>query len=206
MKKTPASRKGNNSAGVKRLKFAQGVFAGKTQRQAARDAGYRGSDASVDSQASQLMATAEVQGEIARLGAAGDRKAVAAREEVLALLTDLMRADLTDFVTTKEVVAFPDLKSGPGSPVEPFKSTGIDLAKAQEAKKLGLLASVKIAADGAITIKMPDRLGAIDRLAKLQGWFAPDKLEHSFRPVEQMSRAELEAELAGSLKKLKAPQ
>lgn len=155
---------------LKKVKFAQAVFAGSNQRTAARKAGYKGTD----SQASNLMKDAVVQAEIERLRKAHEAGAVATRDEILQLLTEHLRADMDDFLNAHGM---------------------LDLKKAKKRGKLGLIKKYRLTKEG-LGVELHSVQGAADRLADLLGWKAPQKHQHSFTPVEQMSMDELRKEAA----------
>lgn len=180
-----------SAANVKKAKFAQGVFSGKTQRQAAKDAGYKGKPANVDTHASRLMVDPVVAAEVDVLQERGRASAIATRDEVMQLLTAQMRANVDDLLKTM------------GDEDRPF--TRIDLEKARKAGLLGLAESVEIDKDGCIKVSFPGKHGAIDRLAKMLSWFAPEKLlhEHRLRPAAELPDIELMAEYKKTVAKLK---
>jgi len=157
---------------IRKVKFAQAVFAGKTQAQAARAAGCA-PGAGLEAQASRLMHDPEVVAEIDRLRKEHEAKAVATRQEILETLTRHLRGDLSQFVDAKGRVS---------------------LQKALRAKQFAQLESLNITVDG-IKLKLHSVQGAAERLARLLGLNAPEKINLT-RAVESMTEAELMAELA----------
>jgi hypothetical protein len=181
-----------SASAIKKVKFAQAVFAGKTQKQAALWAGYKAGPG-LEALASKLMKDAIVDAELARLRQAGADKAVADQAEVERLLTEQIRGDVSDFVTIEKYV-HKDLNGKPTGEVSWVPK--IDIKKASKQGKLHLLAGFEITEKGAVKFKMADVQGAIDRLARMKGWYKAEKHEvtHSVAPAEKLSDAELLAE------------
>ncbi len=184
-----------SAAAIKKVKFAQAVFAGKTQRQAAKVAGYKGKRGSVDAQASKLMADPIVAAEVEVLQEKARTSAVATRDEVLELLTRQLRADPGAMLAK---IAQVDQYGNPrlDSSGKALLMDVIELAKARKAGLLEVADGIEIDKDNCVKISFPSKHGAIDRLAKLEGWNAPDKHqhEHKLRPAMEMTDAELIAE------------
>jgi phage terminase small subunit len=158
--------------------FAQAIHAGLDQGAAAQKAGYAGSQA----HASRLMRDKVVQAELARLRTVSEAEAVATRDEILKVLTKHLRASVADFVTV---------------------AGGVDLAAAKEAGKLDALQGVQVSEHNGengistnVRVELHSVQGAADRLARMLGYNAPEKVEHKveLRRVEEMTLEELEAE------------
>lgn len=169
----------DSAAKVKKRKFAQGIFAGATQWEAARAAGYKGSEKTLQECASRLMKDPVVQKELELLNTLGRSKAIATRDEALQILTGHLRGGLDPFID---------------------ENGNIDIAQAREAGKLHLLESYqKTETTGetvytaSVKVKLHSVQGAVDRLAKLLGWNEPEKHEHTVN-VRSMSDQELQAE------------
>lgn len=169
-----------NAAHEKRIRFAQLIFANLNQREAAIQAGYKESPG-LDSVASRLMRHETVRKEIERLRALGEKDAIAKREEAERILTADLRASFADFLTSEGQL---DLKA---------------------VKKLGHVVKAFTVSDKGVRIELQDRHGAIDRLAKLNGWYKPEKAEVEIKgpKPEEMTDEELAAELARLSKQLK---
>lgn len=157
---------------VRKVKFAHAVFAGLEQQAAARKAGFKNGPG-LQAQASRLARDPEVVLELERLRSEHEAKAVASREEVLQVLTRHLRGDLSQLMT---------------------KDGKISLKKALKAGAIVGLESIGISKDG-IRFKLHSVQGAAERLARLQGYDKPVKIELT-RSVESMTEAELLAELA----------
>lgn len=163
------------SADVRKRKFAQAVYAGSDQREAAVAAGYADGPGA-KAQASKLMRDRVVRDELARLNARGAAAAHATRDEFMGQMTAIVRVNPEDFV-----------KLGAAGPQ-------IDLEKARRAGALKHIAGLSIRTDefGPHTkIEWVDKLSAWDRLAKLMGWYAPEKHEHKIEGLAELSDEEL---------------
>ena len=172
------------------MKFAHGLFEGRSQAEAARSAGYKGSAKSLDSVASRLTHHPEVCAELERLRASHAADAVASREELLRRHTEAVRFDLGPYLLFDEQ----------------GRCLGLDVKRMLEDGKTHLIQSLdavglpgKMGAHK-IRLKLEDRQGAADRIARLMGYNAPEKHHHEVkdRPVEEMSEVELEAALRES--------
>lgn len=166
----------------RKLTFAQSVFSGKSQREAALAAGYKSGNG-LNVTAARLMKDAVVLAELGRLRLKSDEQAVATRSEALKVLSAELRATVADFLTFRE---------------EPF-GTGViqvpalDLEKARGLGSLGLLRELAFDEHGNVKkIKLPDVDAAVDRLAKMLGWNTPELHTHELR-FPEMSNREIEA-------------
>lgn len=148
----------------KKIIFAQRLFAGDTGADAARKAGYKGTRVTLRSRAAHLREHPVVQAELLRLAEQTSKKAVADRNEVLDLLSRMIRFN----------------------PVELIREDGtINLEQARSAGLLNLVESLDVVEevnkDGILTrrvkVRFPDKLGAIDRAARFLDWFHPEKQE-----------------------------
>jgi hypothetical protein len=159
------------------VKFAQAVYAGLSQRDAAVRAGCK-PGRGLDAQASKLARDAVVVAELARLHGQAAEKAAADRAELVGKLTEHFRADIGDFV--KVVNGVPTL----------------DFARLRKKKKTHLIESIEVTDKGSVKFKMHSVHGAADRLAKLLGLNAPEKNINMNvgNDAKGMSEAELLAE------------
>lgn len=164
--------KAPNASTVRRVRFAQLVFSGVDQKNAALQAGYKDGPG-IESLASRLMKDGVVQRELERLRAQGEKDAIAKKEEAERLLTADMRASFADFLTPDGQL---DLKA---------------------VKKLGRVVKAFTVSDKGVRIELQDRHGAIDRLAKLNGWYKPEKQEVTVTgpQPEQLTDEQLAEEL-----------
>lgn len=176
-----------SAANLKKVKFAQSVFGGKSQQDAALAAGYRPGKG-LAAVASKLMKDPVVTAELDRLRAKADELAVATRREALKVLSAELRADISDFLTFKEVTTEGGVTRFPV----------FDLEKARGMGRLNLLRGIELDEFGRIKkIKLPDSAAAIDRLAKMLGWNTPEEHhhDHTLRFAE-MTTHEIETFLA----------
>jgi phage terminase small subunit len=151
------------AAEEKRRKFARALACGATATEAAVIAGYKRSHAL----ASKLSRHPAVQAELARMNAQADAAAIAERREVLELLTAQLRFSLEEVVR-----------------IGPKGHVAIDLSRAQAAHRLHLLAGLRVRnVEGGVevNVKTHDKLGITDRLCRMCGWAAADRIEHSGR-------------------------
>lgn len=182
----------------RRAKFAQGICAGLNQREAARQAGYKGSDQALDVTASKAMRHPWVQAKLAELRERADDAAVATRDELLQGLTADWRRDLGPYMRFNEAGAYAGLDlarlraDGKAHWIEEIEAIDVNLGTAKE----------PIPAQR-VKVKLASRHGAADRLAKLLGLNAPEKHQHQHeypgigtKPPEEMTPAELDAEIA----------
>lgn len=130
----------------KKLVFAAAYASnGFNATRAATSAGY--SPKSAYSQGQRLLRDVEVAAEISRLLA----DQVMSRDEALAAMSDMARADIDDFLTV------------PGT--FPY----VDLEKARALGKTHLIKKVKVRGDGGMEIELYDRQSAVRDIGKHHG-------------------------------------
>jgi phage terminase small subunit len=152
------------------LRFAMGLAKGLSGPEAALQAGYSGKNReTLQATAGKLVKHPVVVAELERLRGQAEAATHASREEALRKLTVFLRFD-------PETLLNPD-----GT---------LNLPAAKAAGVLGLLEGLEVVEEqrevegqGVVTtrrakVKFPDRLGTIDRLAKLCGWNAAEKHQH----------------------------
>ncbi len=182
-KKKAKPRQRVSAAAAKRTKFAQAIWQGMGQREAARAAGYKGSDRNLDAYASKMAKHGDVQTELARLRemARGETVRVAEKGDVLGVLTAQAIGGIGRYLRFDDEGKF----------------TGVDLARIQQDGAMHLLHGLEFDAETGQPrrFKFASSQGAIDRLAKLLGWNAPKKHEvrHSDKDLKELSDAELHA-------------
>lgn len=155
-----------------------GVVAGKSQRQAYRDAGGKAkTDETADASASEILSHPEVKAFYDSLvsSAAGD--AVLTRAEALERLSLIARTRITDVLEFETVEVETTNKDG-----EPETKTET-IWRMKESAELNELAasaikSVTMTKFGP-KIEMHDAPAAIAQVAKMQGWDAPQKIDHT---------------------------
>jgi hypothetical protein len=134
-----------------------------TQAEAAQTAGYRGGRAAASRRARDPV----VREELERLASQTEGEAIVTRQEVLTQLTKQFNASLADYVD-----------------IEADGLPRFNLSRAKKARQLGLVAALKMgrAENGrefVRELRLPDRLAVVDRLARMHGWYQPEKVEHS---------------------------
>jgi len=185
----------------RRVRFAQGIHAGLTQREAARNAGYKGSDKNLDTMTPRLMRHADVQAHLARLREKEDNRAVASREELLALHTEAVRLDLGPYML------FDDLGRYIGLNMKQMMLDGktrlincIEGVETQGAAKI-TEESVEHLPALKVKVKLDEKQGASDRIAKMMGYNAPKKMDHTIREdLAALTDDELKKRVAKRLK------
>jgi hypothetical protein len=133
------------------LQFAIGLAKGKTQLEAAREAGYKGSDNVLRATAGRLVKHPSVIARMKEVEAATFEAAKAGREEAIRINTAMLRARLSWFVKD----GFINLKDIPPEAIDSLDSIAVS--------------------DKGVRITL-DRGGASDRLAKMLGWNVPEEV------------------------------
>jgi hypothetical protein len=137
------------------LTFAIGLAKGLTLIEAARQAGYKGNDNVLKTTGSRLSRHPSVIARMKEVEQATLEAAKAGREEAIRTATAIMRGSLVPFV------------SGGGlsiANVTPEQLAGVESIRVTSSDKGSSIA---------ITL---DRLGAVDRLAKMLGWNVPEEV------------------------------
>lgn len=210
--------KGQQIAAERRAKFCQYIHAGQNQREAARSAGYTGTDKSLNVKGAKLMKHPDVVAHLAKLRERGDAEAVATRDELLKGLTADWRRDLGPYMRFDAAGRFSHFD------LEALNKDGkthwIEELTYEEYKGGAALASPPAAGDPVapeparrVKVKLVARHGAADRLAKLLGMNAPERHQHQHeypgigtKDPAEMTPAERAAErkaLAAKLAELK---
>lgn len=159
-----------------------GVVAGKTQRQAYRDAGGKAkTDETADASASEILSHPEVKAFYDSLVSNAATDAVMTRSEALERLSLMGRTRITDIVEFETVEV---------SAVDP--KTGEDVKKTETIWRIKESAELNELAASAIKsvtmtkfgpkIEMHDAASAIAQMSKMQGWDAPNKVQVSGDP------------------------
>lgn len=175
---------------------ATGVLAGMTQRQAYFSAGGTAkSDEAADVIASRMLADVKVKAFMDSMKMQAVSDAIMTREEAMAKLSLIGRTDLKDIVTFQTFEVGRDLETG-----EPVNQTGwfIPDNVLSNPAKLAIISELTAGKDG-IKIKTHSQLAAIAQLAKMQGWEAAQKFEHTganggpIRHAQELTDEQLEA-------------
>lgn len=155
-----------------------GVVAGKSQRQAYRDAGGAAkNDESADAIVSRMLSDATVKAFHDSLIASAAKSSIMTREEALERLSLIGRTRITD-VLEFEVVEVETV----GKDGEPETKTDT-IWRMKESAELNEIAACAIKSVTMTKfgpkIEMHDAPAAIAQVAKMQGWEAPAKIDHT---------------------------
>lgn len=155
-----------------------GVVAGKSQRQAYRDAGGKAkTDETADASASEILSHPEVKAFYDSLIASAAKSSIMTREEALERLTLIASTEITDILDFRTV----EVKTvGKDGEEETDEQTIWLMRDSPEIEKRARAAikSVTMTKQGP-KIEMYDARDAIVQLAKMQGWEAPAKIDHT---------------------------
>lgn len=177
-------------------RVATNVLAGMTQRQAYLTAGGKAkNDESADATASEILRNPSVVAFMDSMKMQAVSDAIMTREEAMAKLSLIGRTDLKDIVTFQTFEVGRDLETG-----EPVNQTGwfIPDNVLSNPAKLAIISELTAGKDG-IKIKTHSQLAAIAQLAKMQGWEAAQKFEHTganggpIRHAQELTDEQLEA-------------
>ena len=140
----------------KELRFCQQLALGVTGIDAVRAAGYVGTANYLKTYACKLQKRAGIQKYLAELRAKSEADAVAKLDELRKQLTEDIRFDYGVVLTDEGML-------------DPTKL-----------KRMGKrIKAIAISAAGGVRVEFNDRHAAIDRLAKIEGFYRPEKVEHS---------------------------
>jgi phage terminase small subunit len=182
-------------------RLATNVLAGMSQRAAYVQAGGKGaSETVIDSSASEILRNPQVKAFMDSMKLQAVSDAMMGREEAIRILTALGRGNLTDIVKFRTVNVGNDLETG-----EPLHQTAWVLdenLQQTDPDKLIIISELEVGKNGP-KIKTHSKTAAIAQLAKMQGWEAASKHEHTganggpivTRDVSEMSDEELAAHL-----------
>ena len=187
------------AADERQLRFADLVHGGAAGPDAAAKCGYTGSRQSLSRAATRLMQRPEVVARLAALRAASASAAIAAKDEALRSLTEQLRFDLGPYIIFSEAGEYLRLD------IEKLKKDGktgllhsIDVTK----QTVGTTPGEEVIWETRTKLKLHDKHGAIDRLAKMLGWNAPEKVVHTGTlDVQGMTTEEVQKRARELLKK-----
>jgi len=181
-----------NELTIKQEKYAQGLFAGLTQREAYKQSYDCGNmtDKSCDEKACELAANVKVVSRINDLKNEYKLRNMATVDKVLAEYAKIAFADIKDFLKfgTEKVV---DSYDEEGRPVYVYKQV-VD-AKSSDEVDGTLIQEVSIGKDGTFKFKLYDKKGALDMIGKHLGMFT-ERIEHTGLnggPIEVSNRMDL---------------
>lgn len=155
------------------------IVSGMSQRQAyleAKEAAGKPlkNPLSADSSASRLVISDKPAAFLAAMNAAAVSAAVMTKQEALEILTRQARTPLSDLVEWARYPIASDMMTG--EVTEWQTGWRIKPAVEQDPEKMALIAELTNGKDG-IKIKTHSQQAALQLLAKLQGWEAPQKLD-----------------------------
>lgn len=176
------------------------VLAGMSQRQAYYEAGGSAkNDVSADSTVYELLSNPQVVAFMDSMKVQAVNKAIMDRDEMLARLSLFARFGVSDLAEFKSVEAGRDLETG-----APVMQTVWHIPDSilQDREKLSIISELSAGKDG-IKFKAQSSIQAMALLAKMQGYEAASKHEHTganggpilTRDVSEMSDEELAAHL-----------
>jgi phage terminase small subunit len=185
---------------IKQEKYAQGLFAGLSQREAYKQAYNckRQSDKSIDEDACIMAANPKVIQRISQLTEELRDRNMVTVEKVLSQLSKIAFADIKDMLSFKTVKTLnEDLTALTGTPIMAYK-TVIDLKDSDQVDGT-LIAEVKETKDG-FSFKRNDQMKALELIGKHLGMFT-EKVEVSGKnggPIEysNLTDAEIMSRLA----------
>jgi len=132
----------------------------------------------VNVKASELLAKGAIVVRVSELRTAADKAANISRDEILGMLSDAIRADVTDFVTPDGIIRTTDIRKMP-------------IAQRR------LIEKIEATKDGC-KITLMAKNTAIERLAKMCGWDAPSQAEVRLaNELDKYSDEELAAMING---------
>lgn len=158
---------------VKQEKFAQGLFAGMSQREAYKEAydTSKMTDKSIDEKACVLANGVKVRSRIDELTSELKERNMITVERTLAEYAKLGFSQISDYlqVETARVLVGRTEKGEPISEIRQYVLLK-DTAEIPP-EKLAAIAEIKQAKDGSISFKLHDKKGALDSIAKHLGMF-----------------------------------
>lgn len=169
---------------------ATGVLAGMTQRAAYFAAGGKAAtDDAADSSCSQILSNIKVKAFMDAMKKQAVSDAMMTREEAMLILSALGRGRLTDIVKFRTVCVGKDPITGEDAH-QTVWSIDEDLQET-DPDKLIIISELEVGKNGP-KIKQHSKVGAIQQLAKMQGWEAAQKVDATVtvKPTADMSPQE----------------
>ena len=172
------------------------VLAGMSQRQAYYEAGGKAkNDVSADSTVYEILSNPQVVSFMDSMKVQAVNKAIMDREEAMEILSALSRGKLTDIVKFRTANIGKDLETG-ADVNQTVWEIDEDL-QLNDPDKLIIISELEVGKFGP-KIKTHSKIAAIQQLAKMQGWEAAQKIDHSSTDGT-MSPKSVDAELVGAL-------
>lgn len=171
-----------------------------SQRQAYYAAGGTAkNDVTADSSAHEIMSNPQVKAFMDSIRTQAISKKIMDREEAMEILSALSRGKLTDIVKFKTANIGKDMETG-ADVNQTVWEIDEDL-QANDPDKLIIISELEVGKFGP-KIKTHSKIAAIQQLAKMQGWEAAQKIDHSSTDGTMSPKgvdAELVAALVGKL-------
>ena len=168
-------------------RLATGVLAGMTQRQAYVQAGGKGTtETTIDSGASEILRNPQVKAFMDAMKKQAVSDAMMTRDEAIQILSALGRGRLTDIVKFRTLCVGKDPITG--EDVHQTVWTIDENLQESDPDKLIIISELEVGKNGP-KIKQHSKIGAIQQLAKMQGWEAAQKLDATVtvKPTADMS-------------------
>lgn len=148
-----------------------------SQRQAYYAAGGTAkNDATADASASEILSNPSVKAFMDSIRAQAISKKIMDREEAMEILSMLGRGNLKDIVKFRTATIGKDLETG--SDVNQTAWTINEDLQETDSDKLIIISELEVGKFGP-KIKQHSKVAAIQQLAKMQGWEAAQKVDHS---------------------------
>lgn len=177
-----------------------GIIAGKSQRQAYRDAGGKAkTDSAADAVVSRMISDAKVRAFYDALIAAEAKSSIMTREEALERLTKTARVAITDIAEFCEEVVGEDEDGNPVMRTQ-WRIKNSDEITPEAAAAIKSVTATKFGPK----LEMHDPQGAIKQLSDMLGWNAPSKHEMTGKDGQPMQlQAEVSApEIAAAVQEM----
>jgi phage terminase small subunit len=181
---------------VKQERFAQGLFAGLTQREAYKQAYdcQNMMDKHIDEEACILAANPKVSQRIDQLTEELKYRNMATVEKVLAEYAKIGFADIKDYLEYKTAKTVVDYDVETGNPIFDYRQIVDTIDSAQVDGSV--IQEISISKDGTFKFKLHDKKGALDMIGKHLGMFT-EKVElsgHNGGPLQVIDTSGLPPE------------
>ena len=144
-------------------------------------AGYKAKGKVASAAACRLLKNVNIKKRLEELNGKVERSAIMSRQESLELATRIARGSvITNFITTE------------GKTVSLDEMSNLEAAVAIQSVEV---VDVKLGKKDMKTVKkfkLRDPLNAVEFIAKMEGWLAPEKQQHSFDKIEDLPDDQLE--------------
>jgi phage terminase small subunit len=192
---------------IKQEKYAQGLFAGKSQREAYKEAFNCSnmSDKTIDEEACKLANSPKITARLLELTNELKERNMVTVEKVLSELAKVGFANGSDFARVVEKTYMEPIPGEDGEETTykeiKYKAVEVIPTEQLDSDKLAAISGIKSTRDG-IEVKTNDKIKALELMGKHLGMFT-DKIEQKITGSLSLSTktdAELKAELAAELR------